>query len=126
MLAVASVAVAASAAYQGGMYGTYPNSSMLNSYGEQMKNIQDSFTQIATVSFQAMNKRFRATAATENAQFMLTSLDGGVGLVKVNKATGEIDKEILLKDRKPEYEVDELSGLLYYKAKDNQIVAFKL
>lgn len=126
VLAVASVAVAASAAYQGGMYGTYPNSSMLNSYGEQMKNIQDSFTNIASISFQAMNKRFRATAATENAQFMLTSLDGGVGLVKVNKSTGAIDKEILLKDRKPEYEVDELSGLLYYKAKDNQIVAFKL
>ncbi|HLW51007.1 MAG TPA: PQQ-binding-like beta-propeller repeat protein [Sphingobacteriaceae bacterium] len=126
VLAVASVAVAASAAFQGGMYGTYPNSSMLNSYGNQMKIVQDGFSDIATVSFQTMNKRFRATAATENAQFILTSLNSGVGLVKVNKSTGEVDKEILLKDRKPVYEVDELGGILYYKAKDSQIVAFVL
>lgn len=125
-LAVASLAVATSAAYNGGMYGRYPNSNMLNSYGEQMKIIQDGFADIATKSFQEMNKRFKATAATENAQFILTNLDSGVGLVKVNKATGKVDKEILLKDRKPEYEVDELAGILYYKAKDNQIVAFKL
>src|SRR5690554_5421437 len=126
VLAVASVEVAASAAFQGGMYGTYPNSSMLNSYGNQMKIVQDGFSDIATVSFQTMNKRFRATAATENAQFILTSLNSGVGLVKVNKSTGEVDKEILLKDRKPVYEVDELGGILYYKAKDSQIVAFVL
>ena len=125
-LAVASMAVSLSAAYQGGMYGTYPNSSTLNSYGKQMKAYQEGFANIASISFQAMNKRFQATAATENAQFMLTSLDGGVGLVKVNKSTGAVDKEILLKDRKPEYTVDELGGILYYKAKDNQIVAFKL
>lgn len=125
-LAVASLAVVTSAAYNGGMYGRYPNSNMLNSYGEQMKRIQEGFGEIATESFKEMNKRFKATAATENAQFILTRLDSGVGLVKVNKATGNVDKEILLKDRKPEYEVDELAGILYYKAKGNQIVAFKL
>ncbi len=126
VLAVTSMAIAASAAYQGGRYGTYPNSSMLNSYGEQMKIVSDGFANIASVSFQTMNKRFKATSATENAQFMLTNLDGGVGLVKVNKTNGKVEREILLKDRKPEYEVDDLAGILYYKAKDNQIVAFKL
>lgn len=126
VVAVASVAMASAAAYQGGRYGTYSGSSQLNSYGEQMKIAQEGFSNIASISFQEMNKRFRATAATENAQFILTSLDSGVGLVKVNKATGAVDKEILLKDRKPEYEVDELGGILYYKAKDSQIVAFIL
>lgn len=126
VLGVAAVAMAAGAAYQGGMYGTYKGSSQLNSYGEKMKIQQEGFTKIATASFEVMNKRFRATSATENAQFILTDLEGGVGLVKVNKNTGKVDKEIVLRDRKPVYEVDELSGLLYYQAKDDQIVVFKL
>lgn len=52
-----------------------------------------------------MNKRFRATAATENAQFILTNLDGGVGLVRVGKDTGKVEKEIILRDKKPDYRV---------------------
>lgn len=41
-----------------------------------------------------MLKRFKATAATENDQFILTKLDDGVGLVKINKDTGNMEKEI--------------------------------
>lgn len=73
-----------------------------------------------------MSQRFKATAATENAQFILTKLDDGVGLVKVNKDTGKTDKEIILKDKKPEYEVDDFGGVLYYKAKDDLIYAYDL
>jgi hypothetical protein len=125
-LAVASMAMASAAAYQGGRYGHYSGSNQLNSFGEQMKIQQEGFANIASASFQEMNKRFRATASTENAQFILTSLDSGIGLVKVNKATGNMDKEVLLKDKKPDYQVDEQGGVLYYKSKDNQISAFKL
>lgn len=126
VVGVAALAMASAAAYQGGRYGTYRSSSQLNSYGEQMKIQQEGYTKIATVSFEVMNRRFRATSATANAQFILTNLEGGVGLVKVNKNTGMVEREILLRDRKPTYEVDELSGLLYYQAKDDQIVVFKL
>lgn len=125
-LAVASFAMANAAAYQGGRYGTYPGSNQLNSYGEQMKIQQEAFSEIASASFQVMNKRFKATAATENAQFILTSLDSGVGLVRVNKDSGKAEKEILLKDKKPEYKVDEQAGILYYKSADSKISAFKI
>ncbi len=73
-----------------------------------------------------MLKRFEATAATENAQFVLTKLDDGVGLVKLNNDTGAKEKEIVLKDKKPEYQVDELAGVLYYKANDKTIYAYDL
>jgi len=126
VLAVASMAMSAAAAYQGGRYGHYAGSNMLNSYGEEMKAYQEGFANIASASFAEMNKRFRATAATENAQFILTDLEGGVGLVRVSKDTGEIEKEIVLRDKKPEYQVDELGGMLYYKSKSNEISAFKL
>ncbi len=125
-LAVASFAMANAAAYQGGRYGTYPGSNRLNSYGEQMKMQQDAFAEIASASFQVMNKRFKATAATENAQFILSSLDSGVGLVRVNKDSGKAEKEILLKDKKPDYKVDEQGGILYYKSGDSKIAAYKI
>lgn len=105
VLAVASMAMSAAAAYQGGRYGHYAGSNQLNSYGEEMKAYQEGFANIATASFAEMNKRFRATAATENAQFILTNLDGGVGLVRVGKDTGKVEKEIILRDKKPDYRV---------------------
>ncbi len=126
VLAVASMAMSAAAAYQGGRYGHYAGSNQLNSYGEEMKAYQEGFANIASASFAEMNKRFRATAATENAQFILTDLDGGVGLVRVGKDTGEVEREIVLRDKKPEYQVDEMGGTLYYKSKANEISAFRL
>jgi hypothetical protein len=73
-----------------------------------------------------MLKRFKATAATKNDQFILTKLDDGVGLVKISKDTGAKGKEIVLKDKQPEYIVDEIGGLLYYKADNNSIFAYDL
>ncbi len=126
VLAVASMAMSSAAAYQGGRYGTYAGSNQLNSYGEQMKAYQEGFANIASVSFSEMNKRFKATSATENAQFILTALDAGVGLIKINKDTGKAEKEIVLKDKKPEYKVDDWGGYLYYKSGSDQISAFRL
>ncbi|WP_035694068.1 outer membrane protein assembly factor BamB family protein [Flavobacterium soli] len=123
-MAVTSMAVATSAAYEAGM-----NKNAIGQYndrGQQAKNIQDSFSQIASASFAEMNKRFKATAATENAQFILTKLDDGVGLVKVDKDSGKKHKEIVLKDKKPEYVVDEIAGVLYYRANDKSIYGYDL
>ena len=97
-----------------------------NSYGEQKQREADMFAAIATASFNEMAKRFKATAATENAVFILTKLDDGAGLIKINKDTGLTEKEIVLKDKKPEYEVDEMGGYLYYKADGNTIYSYNL
>lgn len=124
VMGVASMAVASSAAITAGA-----NKNMLGQYnetGRQAKIIQDGFSDIASASFTELNRRFNATAATENYQFILTKLDDGIGLAKVSKDTGKKDKEIVLKDKKPEYEVDEFGGFLYYKANDRTIQAFDL
>ncbi|MGB3608546.1 MAG: PQQ-binding-like beta-propeller repeat protein [Psychroserpens sp.] len=122
--AVASTTMAMSAAARAGantnQLGQY------NDYGAEMNRAADMFASIGTASFNELAKRFKATSATQDAQFILTKLDEGVGLVKVNKDTGKIEKEILLKDKKPEYQVDELGGYLYYKANDNTIYAYNL
>lgn len=124
VIAVASTAMAASHAYVAGA-----NRNSLGNYndiGKEHDRASKMFSAIGTASFEFMSQRFKATAATENSQFILTKLDDGVGLVKVNKDSGSVEKEIILKDKKPEYEVDEYGGVLYYKAKDDLIYAYDL
>ena len=130
-IAVASTGLAMAHAAKAGMnrtnsYGSANDLSNYNDYGKENKRAADMFASIGDAAFDVMSKRFKATAATENAQFILTKLDDGVGLVKVNKDTGKVDKEILLKDKKPEYQVDEIAGVLYYKANDKTIYAYSL
>lgn len=123
-LAVTSMAVATSAAYEAGM-----NKNSIGQYndrGRQAKIVQDGFSDIASASFTEMGKRFKASAATENAQFILTKLDDGVGVVKIDKDSGKKQKEIILKDKKPEYVVDEIAGILYYRANDKSIYGYDL
>ncbi|UKM64816.1 PQQ-binding-like beta-propeller repeat protein [Flavobacteriaceae bacterium GSB9] len=123
-MTVASTVMMADASARAGANKNYLG--QYNQYGAQKKREADMFAAIATASFNEMAKRFRATAATENAQFILTKLDDGVGLVKVNKDSGTVDKEIILKDKKPTYEVDKFGGMLYYQAGKNGIYAYDL
>ena len=123
--AVAAATASASASYEANMYernriGQY------TSRGERLNNLSAGMSAAAGASIAEMLKRFKATSATQNAQFILTKLDDGVGLVKLNKDTGEVEKEIILKDKKPEYKVDEFGGYLYYKANDKTIYAYNL
>jgi hypothetical protein len=129
-VAVASTALAMSTAAVAGAnrsaFGSVNDLSSYNDTGKEAKRASDMFASIGDASFDLMSQRFKATAATENAQFILTKLNDGVGLVKVNKNTGKVDKEIVLNDKKPEYKVDELEGFLYFKANNNTIQAFNL
>ncbi len=105
------------------------NRNRLGSYttrGQSYADMGDAMAMATGASVAEMLKRFKATSATANAQFILTKLEDGVGLVKVNKDTGIAEKEIILKDKKPEYKVDEFGGILYYKASNNTIFAYDL
>ena len=123
-MTVASTTLMADASMRAGANKNYLG--QYNQYGAQKQREADMFAAIATASFNEMAKRFRATAATENSQFILTKLDEGVGLVKISKDSGETEKEIILKDKKPTYEVDEIGGYLYYLANNSTIYAYDL
>lgn len=123
-LTLASTAAAMSAEVRAGANKNYLG--QYNAYGKRMKHTADAFAAIGTASFNEMAKRFKATSATENARFILTKRDEGVGLVKVNKDTGNVENEIILKDKKPEYKVDDFGGYLYYIAKRSVVYAYDL
>ncbi|MCK8481348.1 PQQ-binding-like beta-propeller repeat protein [Psychroserpens algicola] len=123
--AVASATVAASASYQANMH----ERNQIGQYtarGERLNDLSAGMSAASGASVAEMLKRFKATSATQDSQFILTKLEDGVGLVKLNKDTGEVEKEIVLKDKKPEYQVDEFGGYLYYKANDKTIYAYNL
>lgn len=124
-VAAVAAATTATAAYA----EANANRNRLGSYtsrGQSYADLGDGMAAATGASIAEMLRRFKATAATENAQFILTKLDEGVGLVKVNKDTGAKEKEIVLKDKQPEYTVDDFGGILYYKADNNSIFAYDL
>ncbi|PJC06848.1 MAG: hypothetical protein CO068_09140, partial [Flavobacteriaceae bacterium CG_4_9_14_0_8_um_filter_34_30] len=122
--AVATAATAA-AAYN----SANQNRNQLGHYtrrGEIEADLGAGMVAASGASIAEMLKRFKATSATKDDRFMLTKLDDGVGLVKVNKDTGLVSKEIVLKDKKPEYIVDEKGGVLYYQANNSTIYVYDL
>ncbi|MAP53960.1 PQQ-binding-like beta-propeller repeat protein [Altibacter sp.] len=124
-VAAVATATTAVAAYN----AANQNRNKLGNYtdrGQRYADLGDGMAAASGASVAEMLKRFKETAATENAQFVLTKLDDGVGLVKLNKDSGSKEKEIVLKDKQPEYQVDEIGGILYYKADNNSIFAYDL
>jgi hypothetical protein len=121
MSAAATISHSAQAGYLKGA-GVPSYNSTVNFHEQQA----ESWANITDQGFQEMAKRFNASKATENAAFILTKVDGGVGLKKVDKDSGETLKEILVKDKKPMYEVDDFEGVLYFKASNNTIHAYDL
>ena len=124
---VTAVATAATAASS--YHAANQNRNRLGYYtprGDRLANLGDGMAAASGASIAEMLKRFKATSATQNSQFVLTKLDDGVGLVKLNKDSGNTEKEILLKDKKPVYKVDEFGGYLYYKANDKTIYSYDL
>ena len=123
VLAVTSTALATQ---QAAVAGANKNSlGYYNEYGAQANRNSEMFSAIGTASFNEMAKRFKASTQTQDSQFILTKTDSGVGLVKVSKDTGKITKEVILNDKKPVYEVDEIEGVLYY-SNGNKIEAYLL
>jgi hypothetical protein len=124
-----AMAVGSTAMMSAYSYGAGASRAQLGPYHSNtrtLENYADGFQNLAVASFQELGKRFKATKATENSAFILTKLDDGVGLVKIDKDSGQKVSEIVLNDKKPVYEVDDIEGILYFKSKGNTISAYNL
>jgi outer membrane protein assembly factor BamB len=74
-----------------------------------------------------LSKRFKATANTDNYLYILTDIKGdekGPGLVKVNKNTGKLEKQLVLGTKEPEYEMDEVEARLFFRSGDREITCY--
>jgi hypothetical protein len=77
-----------------------------------------------------LSRRFKASTNANAYVSMLTGgleVDGqkGVGLVKVDKATGSAAAKVVLGDKTPEYEMDSIDGRIFFMKSETEIVCFK-
>ena len=75
-----------------------------------------------------MEKRYSATKSEGNYVYVLTDLkiekEKGAGLIGVNMNTGQGDRQILFKDKEPDYEVDEAFGRVFNLKNSRELAAF--
>lgn len=72
-------------------------------------------------------KRKSATQSSESYSYVLTKVGKSkdLGIVGVNLATGDTDRELALGTKEPDYLVDEATGHVYFFKGGDKLVAFK-
>jgi hypothetical protein len=88
--------------------------------------LSQGYAGISESYFKTANARFKASATSRDAVFMMVRLPGeGLALARVSKETGEIVSAIELgRDKTPSYEVDAIDERVYYRSSPTEIVAY--
>jgi outer membrane protein assembly factor BamB len=117
-------AVTALAATSGNAQVASANSYSSSQYSSGVSNIHGALDRYNA----AAGKRKSATRTAGNYAYVLTNVKEGrkkgVGLMGISLDTGEGDKQILLKDKQPEYLVDHTTNRMFYFEKGRKIIAY--
>ncbi len=57
--------------------------------------------------------------------YILTKVEKDIGIVGVNLATGETDRQLVLKEKEPNYTVDEPTNRIFHFAGKDSVVAYQ-
>ncbi|MBM4095027.1 MAG: hypothetical protein FJ276_37300, partial [Planctomycetes bacterium] len=120
-MAMMTALTAAQGLYYNASYAA--GQSSLSSAGGNISKSLDQFNKF-------QNKRHSATQSGQHCVYVLTRVEEsgkkGVGLMTIDLATGESAGQVLLKDKDPEYAVDDVLGRLFYVNGKSEIQAFSL
>lgn len=101
-----------------------------NDYYSKMyaQQAQDLYAAAGMVGAEA-SKKFKASKTKGNIRMILTKVGAGgqsasSGLMKVDRRTGEELGTLLLGDKKPIYDYDLISGQVFFKADNKQIISY--
>jgi outer membrane protein assembly factor BamB len=76
------------------------------------------------------SKRYSAAGETDRYYYVLTNIEEGkekgAGIVGVNLDTGKADRQVLFKEKEPQYEVDELAGRVFNVKDKKTLVGFSV
>lgn len=79
---------------------------------------------------QFVSKRYSATKATGNYVYVLTTVregkEKGAGLIGVQMDNGQGNRQILFKDKEPDYQVDEATGRVFNLRNSKELSAFSV
>ncbi len=123
----AAIAMAASAAAQSGMSKTPYGGDTY--YSKMYAQQADDWANIAGQIGAAAKQKFSATVSKGNIRMILTRVGAGgqgksAGIVKIDRRTGEELGSLLLGDKKPVYDYDQISGQVFFKADKKQIISY--
>ncbi|MCB9777086.1 MAG: PQQ-binding-like beta-propeller repeat protein [Alphaproteobacteria bacterium] len=118
----ASAYNSAQAGYARGVQGPY--SSTAAAYQDRADDAAAVSAAFGEAAAEVM-RRSKASKATENYYFILTKVkeedDKGVGLVRVSLDDGSEQGSVIIDQRDPDYEIDEIAGMLYLLRNDKQL-----
>jgi outer membrane protein assembly factor BamB len=99
----------------------------IQSYRAMMKDSKKSKEMSTKFSSfnEKMSKRFGNSEQEAQWKFILTSLKDGPGLAALNLKTGQVESEVLLKDKKPDYDIDELEKRVFYLKDKSELQCYK-
>lgn len=124
-MAATAIAVSARQSYISG----YARGSGATSVADDYQKSANSWNGVAAASLKEISKRFKATKSTGDYQSILTkTTDGqesGVGIVRINKNSGKEEAAVVLNNKKPVYELDAVSNMVYYLSGNSEISAYK-
>ncbi len=123
----ASMAQTAQLSYAKGYYGSTDPAT--DSKIKNSSNLASAGMAGAVESFKSINRRFNATAQANGYVAMLTKFGSNqgkdAGITIVNKADGSRIADMLLGDKKePDYKMDELERVIYYRSGGNTLEGF--
>ncbi|MDB5201618.1 MAG: hypothetical protein JWQ27_1027 [Ferruginibacter sp.] len=128
MVSAQQMAQSAQLSYAKGYYGS-TDPAMDNSIKNANANASN-FAGAAASSFASISRRFKATREANNYMAMLTNFGNSnqakdAGVMMIDKSTGKEVRKMLFGDKKdPDYKLDELGKVVFYKADGNEIQGF--
>ena len=128
MMAAQQAAQAAQLSYAKGYYGS--TDAGLDSDIKNANANASNFAGAAASSFASISKRFKATKEANNYMSMLTNFGNSnmakdAGVIMIDKTTGKEIKKMVFGDKKdPDYKIDEMGKVVYYRADVNEIQGF--
>ena len=128
MVAAQQAAQSAQLSYAKGYYGS--TSSSMDSDIKNANANASNFAGAASSSFASISKRFKATKEANNFMSMLTNFGNSnmakdAGVMMIDKNSGKEMKKMVFGDKKnPDYKIDELGRVVYYRADGNEIQGF--
>ena len=128
MIGAAGAAQSAQLSYAKGYYGsTDPG---LDANIKASNNLATAGFSSGIAGFKSISRRFNATAQANGFVAMLTAFGSNqgkdAGITIVNKENGKRIADMLLGDKKdPDYKMDELGRVIYYRSGGNTLEGFK-
>ncbi len=121
---IAMFAVTAAAAVYGNAQVAASGGMGSSGYSSGVDTIQSSLDRYNRYTEKAA-ARAGSSKSSERYTYILTKVEKDIGIVGVNLVSGETDRQLVLKEKEPDYTVDEQSNRIFHFKNKDSVVAYQ-